>query len=83
VVSYKGKYRKYFLRKFNFLSEFVVSEAGVGGKGQANTGFGWGNLRVRDLSKDPDVDGKILLRWIFRRWDRGVDCTDPSRYRDR
>jgi len=22
--------------------------------------------------RDPGVDGKIILRWIFRRWDVGV-----------
>jgi len=21
---------------------------------------------------DPDLDGKIILRWIFRKWDVGV-----------
>jgi hypothetical protein len=24
--------------------------------------------------EDPGVDGKIILRWIFRKWDVGV-CT--------
>jgi hypothetical protein len=83
MVSYKRKYRKYFLGKFNFFSQLVVSEAGVWRKGQSNAGFGWGNLRERDHSEDPDVDGKIILRWIFRRWDKGVDCIDPTRNRDR
>ena len=22
--------------------------------------------------EDPDVDGRIILRWIFRKWDVGV-----------
>jgi len=22
--------------------------------------------------EDPDVDGRIILRWIFRKWDGGV-----------
>jgi len=26
---------------------------------------------------DPDVDGRIILRWIFRKWDVGV-CTGTS-----
>jgi hypothetical protein len=25
----------------------------------------WGNLRERD----PGLDGRIILRWIFRKWD--------------
>ena len=29
------------------------------------TGFWWGNLRVGD----PDVDGRIILRCIFRKWE--------------
>jgi len=36
---------------------------------EAYTGFWWGNLRERDHLEDPDVDGRIILRWIFRKWD--------------
>jgi len=28
----------------------------------------WGNLRDRDLLGDPGVDGRIILRMIFRKW---------------
>jgi hypothetical protein len=35
----------------------------------ARIGFWWGNLRDRDNLEDPDVDGRIILSWIFRRWD--------------
>jgi hypothetical protein len=31
------------------------------------TGFWWGNLRERDHWGDPDVDGTIVLRRIFRK----------------
>ena len=33
------------------------------------TGFSWGNLRERDHWGDPDVDGRIILGWIFRKWE--------------
>jgi hypothetical protein len=33
------------------------------------TGFGWENLRERGHLEDPRVDGRIILRWIFRKWD--------------
>jgi hypothetical protein len=36
------------------------------------TGIWWGNLREGYHSGDPDVDGRIILRWIFRKWDVGV-----------
>jgi hypothetical protein len=42
------------------------------GKGEACTGVRWRNLRERDHWGDPGVDGRIILRWIFRKWDVGV-----------
>jgi hypothetical protein len=35
-------------------------------------GVWWGNLRERDHCGDPGVDGRIILGWIFRKWDVGV-----------
>jgi hypothetical protein len=32
----------------------------------------WGNLRERDQLEDPDVDGRIILRWVLRKWDVGA-----------
>ena len=41
--------------------------------GEVYSGFWWGNLTERDHLGDQDVDGRIilriLLRWIFRKWD--------------
>jgi len=31
--------------------------------------FWWGNLRERDHLGDPGIDGRIILRWIFRKLD--------------
>jgi hypothetical protein len=36
------------------------------------TGFWWCNLKVRDHLGDPGVEGRIILGWIFRKWDVGV-----------
>jgi hypothetical protein len=38
----------------------------VCGRGEVCTGFWWGNLMERDHWGYPDVDGTIILRWIFR-----------------
>jgi hypothetical protein len=32
----------------------------------------WVNLRERDHWGDPGVDGRIILGWIFMKWDVGV-----------
>ena len=31
-----------------------------------------GILREREHWGDPDGDGRIILRWIFRKWEEGV-----------
>jgi hypothetical protein len=46
-------------------------------KGEVCTGFWWGNLRDGDHWGNPDVDGRIILRWIFRKW-KGVVGTGWS-----
>jgi len=41
------------------------------GGGKAYTGIWCGNLREREHLGDPGVDGMIILRWTFRKWDVG------------
>jgi hypothetical protein len=41
-----------------------------------HTGFWWVDLREGD---HPGIDGKIVLKWIFKKWDgggggHGLDC---------
>ena len=33
------------------------------------TAFWWGNPRERDNLADPDVEVRLIIRWIFRKWD--------------
>ena len=43
----------------------------VCGRGEVYTGFWLGNLRKRDHLEDPGVDRRIILNWIFGKWDGG------------
>ena len=45
--------------------------------------LGGGNLWERDHWGDPGVDWTIILRWIFRKWDVGVDWMEVAQDRDR
>ena len=35
-----------------------------------HTGSSWGDLRKRDHLEDLGIDGRIILKRIFRKWDR-------------
>jgi hypothetical protein len=47
----------------------------VQGTGQVHTGFWSGDLRGIDHLKDQGVDGRIILKRIFKTWDmrHGLD----------
>jgi len=32
----------------------------------------WGNMRKREHLEIPDVDGRLILRWIFTKWEVGT-----------
>jgi hypothetical protein len=42
------------------------------GSGEAYIEFWWGHLRERDYWGDPGVGGRIIVEWIFRKWNVGV-----------
>jgi hypothetical protein len=48
-----------------------------------HTEFWWENLSERDQVKEPGVDGRIILRWVYRKWIGGMDWIDLAQDRDR
>jgi len=41
-----------------------------------------GNPEGRDQLEDRGIDGRIILNWIFRNWDGGMDWIDLAQNRD-
>jgi hypothetical protein len=35
-------------------------------------------LRKRDHLEDTGIHGRIILRWIFRKWDVGIDMAQVT-----
>jgi hypothetical protein len=53
------------------------------GESEVHTRFWWGDLREGDDLGDPGVDGRIILKWIFKKWDGGMDWIELAYDRDR
>ena len=52
-------------------------------RGEVQKGFWSGDPREIDHLEDLGIDGRIILRWFFRKWEGGVDWIDLAQYRDR
>ena len=58
----------------SFIMLYITEQHEVSGAcstygGEVYTGIWWGNHREGDHSEDPGVDGRMIMRWIFRKWD--------------
>ena len=50
----------------------------VWGRGEVHSGFCWGYLRERDYLDDIDVDGIMILKWVFKKSGRGFGLDSPG-----
>jgi len=60
------------------------ARSAYGGEMRCLKGFWWGNLREEDHLVDAGVDGRIILRWIFKEVGCGItDRVKLANVRDR
>ena len=67
-------YTKYYLGdqiKKNEMGRACSTYDGIWGGGAYQNVVG--RQERRNHLEDPGVDGRIILRWIFRKWDYGLD----------
>jgi hypothetical protein len=47
----------------------LAGNVALWGRGEVLPGFWWENLRKRDHLEELCIDGRIILKWIFKKWD--------------
>jgi len=50
---------------------------------QVPVGFWWGDLRERNHLEVLGIDWRMILKWIFMKWDRGMEWTDLAQKKER
>jgi hypothetical protein len=53
------------------------------GTEEVHTGFWWENLRKGDHLEDLVTDGRIILKWILKKLDGGMDWINLAQDRDK
>jgi hypothetical protein len=53
------------------------------GKRGVHTGFWGGDQREGYHLGDPGVEERIMLKWIFKKWEGGMDWIELAQDRDR
>jgi hypothetical protein len=48
-----------------------------------HTGLWWGHPKERDHLENLGVNVRIILKWIFKKWDGGMATIDLAQDRDR
>jgi hypothetical protein len=48
-----------------------------------HAGFGWLKREGRKHLEDPGVDWRIILKWMFEKWDGSMDWINLAQDRDR
>jgi hypothetical protein len=52
-------------------------------RGKAHNELFWRSVRKIDSLGDQGVDGSIILKWILKKWDRGIDWIDHAQGKER
>jgi hypothetical protein len=50
---------------------------------ELHIGFWWGNFRERYHLESQRLDGKLILKWMFKKWVGAMDCIVVARDEDR